>query len=214
MAEKIKNEGLSNLQKDALKEISSITTGNATAALSKLVKKKVNIQIPKSEFYDKNELCDILGGKDDVVVSIYCGILADLTGQVLFLFKRKDALDLVKMLTGKKMNTKYLDRYSESAFGEMANIFTGSYLNALSELFQITILPGIPIVATDYMGPIIDYVWGRIENPEKKMLCFTTKISLDDYNINGYFVFMFDAQSYHNVLKKLESDYGVKSRRG
>lgn len=206
-----KENGLSGLQKDALKEISNITTGNATTALSKLVGKEVKVTIPSAELFNKEELCNSLGGPKNVVISIYCNINGDITGQALFLFKRDAASRLVELVSGKKPEKKHFDPYSESAFGEMANIFTGSYLNALAELFSMTIMPGIPLVATDYVGPIIDYVWGRIKNPQEKMLCFTTTITVDEEDVNGDFVFMFDSDSYKTVLEKLEKKYGVNN---
>lgn len=213
MEKKVKNTGLklNSFQKDALREISSITTGNATTALSKMINKGVEVSIPKAELLKKQGLTKSLGGPKKMVMSIYCRITGDITGQVLFLFRRDAAMELVSLLLGNEdSKTRMLDTYSESAFGEMANIFTGSYLNALAELFGLRILPGIPIVATDYVGPIVDYVYGRIEDAEEKMFCFTTNIKVDKHDIDGDFVFMFDSNSYEKVLEKLETKYGVK----
>ncbi|MGM5482519.1 MAG: chemotaxis protein CheC [Nanobdellota archaeon] len=211
--EKKQKTRLNSFQKDALSEISNITTGNATIALSKLINKNVKISIPRAVLMNKGELSKSMGGSKKMVMSIYSRITGDITGQVLFFFKRTAAMQLVDLLVGREQkSTKVLDSYSESAFGEMANIFTGSYLNALSKMLDIRILPGIPVIATDYVGPIIDYLWGRIENPGKKMFCFTTNIAVDGHNIDGDFVFMLDMDSYDLVLEKLEKKYGIKKK--
>ncbi|MFP4402859.1 MAG: chemotaxis protein CheC [Nanoarchaeota archaeon] len=201
---------LSNLQIDALREISSITSGNATSALAKLINKRVKINIPKAEFLTIKELTNELGGKDKMVMSIYVTVLSEVTGQAIFLFSRKSALKMIDLVLKKDIGkTKVLDHLSESAFGEMANIFVGTYLNALSNMFKLTILPGIPVVANDYVGPILEYVMGRITNPEKKTLCFETKINIDGNDVSGDFIFMFDEKSYSLILKKLKDNYDI-----
>lgn len=214
MVKKTSKRNLNTLQKDALHEISNITTGNAKTALSKIINKSVEVSIPKAELLKKQELAKSLGGPKKMVMAIYCRITGDLTGQALFFFRRESAMQLVDLLLGKEGNqTRVLDTYSESAFGEMANIFTGSYLNALSELFGLRILPGVPVVATDYVGPIVDYVWGRIKNPQERMFCFTTQIKVDKHDIDGDFVFMLDSESYELVIDNLETNYGVKKKK-
>lgn len=197
---------LSKLQKDALKEISSITSGNATSSLSKLVNKKILIDIPKAEFLTLNALIKNLGGEKRMVMAIYLPVLGEINGQVLFLFQRNYAMDLIDLILQNKMGTtKILDHMAESAFGEMANIFTGTYLNALSNMLDLKILPGIPVVANDYVGPILEYSFGRIKSPESKILSFSTKIMIKEHNVEGDFIFMFNEKSYKLVLERLET---------
>ncbi len=202
---------LSYLQKDALKEISSITTGNATVALSKLIQNNVQVNVSSAELLTLQKLTQQLGGKKRMAMSIYLKITGDISGQVLFLFKRDEAIQLIDLILNKNhKKTSFLDSFSESAFGEMANIFTGSYLNALSHLLRIRILPGIPVVASDYVGPMLEYVWGRVDSPKNKSLCFSTNIVINKKNIGGDFVCIFDESSFNSVLSKLEELYGVK----
>lgn len=207
-----KKSNISKQQADALKELSNITSGNATTALSKMLSKKVEISIPKAEFLKTNDLTKKLGGPKRMVMSIYLQIHGELTGQSVFLFQRKAAMELVDIMLGRESGeTKVLDHLAESAFGEMANIFVGTYLNALSDMLNLKILPGIPVVANDYVEPILDYAYGRIENPEKKMLCFRTKVKVEDHNVDGEYVFMFDESSFNLVLENLESKFGVQN---
>jgi chemotaxis protein CheC len=202
---------LSNLQIDALKEISSITSGNATSALAKMLNKEVKINIPRAEFLTINELTKDLGGKDKMVMAIYVTVLSEIIGQAIFLFSRESALKMIDLVLNKKIgNTIVLDHMAESAFGEMANIFVGTYLNALSNMFKLTILPGIPIVANDHVGPILEYVMGRITNPQKKTLCFETKINIEGNDVSGDFIFMFDETSFSLILKQLKENFGIK----
>ncbi len=204
-------EKLTHLQQDALKEISSITGGNATVALSDIIHKKVEVEIPKAEFLTLEELTEELGGRKKMAMSIYLKVEGDTTGQSLFVFEKEAALKLVNfILKDKKQVNDLKDRFTESAFGEMANIFTASYLNALANLLNLRIIPDVPVVAGDYVGPMVEYVFGRVDNPSKKTLCFSTKIKIDGELINGSFVCILDKNSLQKVIDELDKVYKLK----
>ena len=202
---------LTSLQKNVLDEISNITSKNATAALSDIIEKKVGIEITKAEFLTLEELTEELGGRKKVAMSIYLKVEGDATGQSLFVFEKEAALKLVNfILKEKSKSTDLKDRFTESAFGEMANIFTASYLNALANLLNLRIIPDVPVVAGDYVGPMVEYVFGRVDNPSKKTLCFSTKIKIDGELINGSFVCILDKNSLQKVIDELDKVYKLK----
>ena len=53
---------------DVLKEIGNIGAGNATTALSQMINKRVDMKVPKVELLDFNELANIVGGPENLVV--------------------------------------------------------------------------------------------------------------------------------------------------
>ncbi|MFW6383684.1 MAG: chemotaxis protein CheC [Nanoarchaeota archaeon] len=199
-------EKLTNLQKDALEEISNITSGNATLALSQTIEKNVEVQIPKAEFLTLDELTEELGGIKKVAMSIYLKVEGDVTGQSIFVFEKEAAMKLVNfILKDGREGSSVMDSFTKSAFGEMANIFTAAYLNALAKLLNLRIIPDVPVVASDYVGPMVEYVFGRVDNPGKKTLCFSTKIKIDGELVNGSFICILDKHSLQKVIDGLES---------
>ncbi len=209
--EKRPTEKLTEFQQDALNEISSITSSNASTALSDLVGKKVDINIPKAEFLTLEDLTESLGGRKKIAMSIYLKVRGDIGGQSLFLFERGTAMKLTDfILKDNKQTHKVMDHFTESAFGEMANIFTAAYLNALAHLFSLRIIPDVPVVAGDYLGPMLEYVFGKVDNPSKKTLCFSTQIEIEGERIDGSFIFILDKSSQDLLVDKLKTNYGLK----
>ena len=52
------------VQFDVLKEIGNIGAGNATTALSQLIRSKVDMRVPKVELLGFQELSEIVGGAE------------------------------------------------------------------------------------------------------------------------------------------------------
>ncbi len=195
---------LTKMQVDALNELSSITAGNATTALSKVLSKDVRIDIPKARFYKAKDMSKGMG------ISVYFNVHGDISGQAVFHFQRKHAMKLIDHIMGrKKGTTKVLDKMAESAFGEMSNIFIGSYLNSLSNMLDLKIFQGVPVIASDYVESIIEYLYSRIDNPIKNILCFETRVIVEKKRIHGDFMFMFDQKSFRLLLSRLENKFGV-----
>ncbi|MCK4379895.1 MAG: chemotaxis protein CheW, partial [Candidatus Lokiarchaeota archaeon] len=65
---------LSDEQQDILKEIGNIGTGNAVTALSRLVKKKIDVTLTDVGIIPLNELPTQFGGPNEKVCGIFCHI--------------------------------------------------------------------------------------------------------------------------------------------
>ena len=97
----------------------------------------------------------------------------------------------------------------ESAFKEMANIFSGAYLSSLSNMLSIELFPGIPFVANDMVQSIVDFVLIKISKTADEVLCVKTKIEIEGYTINGDFILMFNKDSLTKLLSQLRDKFGV-----
>ena len=110
-------------------------------------------------------------------------------------------MHLVKKLMG-DMAGEELGEMERSAFKEISNIITGSYLNALSTLTNLCIYPSIPDLAIDMAGailsvPAIEFgIWGV------KIILIQSQIS-DEIDIDGFFIMIPDMESYERILKAL-----------
>lgn len=206
-----KHQNIGNTEIDALKEIGNIGAGNAASSLSKILNKKIEMDVPEAEFIPITEFGQKFGG-DKIVMSIYSPIQGDLSGETLFLFSRESAMGFVDLMMGNEMGqTKNLDELSESAFKEMANIFIGSYLNAISDMMSLKIMPGVPVVATDMVQAILDSLLMKMSEYADKVLCNKAKISIEGHPVNGDFIFIFDLDTIKVLLQKLQESYGSET---
>ncbi len=199
---------IGEMQLDAIKELGNIGVGNAATALSKTLNKKIDMDVPETKFIPINDFSNEFGGPDNIVMTIYSPILGDLSGETLFIFSRQCALGLVDLMMGNKIGeTTIMDELSESAFKEMANIFIGSYLNAISDMMQVRALPGVPIVATDMVQAILDNILMKTSEYADNVLCNRANISIDGQKVAGDFLFLFDLETMKTLLDRVSKNY-------
>jgi len=196
---------------DALREVGNIGVGNATTALSKILGKKIAINIPETKFVKIEKFSNELGGAENIVMSLYLSFSGDLSGQCLFAFEEKDALEIVDLMMGQNVGTsKKFGSMEESAFMEMSNIFTGAYLSALANMLSMRIMPSVPNIANDMVQSVADLMLIKISRAADELLCVKAKILVDGHNINGKFIILFDDASLDKVLKYLRTEYGLE----
>ncbi|HLD45395.1 MAG TPA: chemotaxis protein CheC, partial [bacterium] len=85
---------LSELQIDALKEVSSIGAGNAATALSQMIKKRIVINVPQVQFSTIDEATRVFGPAETIVSAVCLRVLGDVTGIILITFGKAEATRL------------------------------------------------------------------------------------------------------------------------
>ncbi len=154
---------LTQLQLDALKEISSIASGNAATSLSSILGKRIDITAPDITVEALENVPEILGGAEKAVMAIYLIVKGRLSGSILFILSPSESLDLINILTNqKKEKIEDLDEISLSAIKELGNIVTGHYTTALSHILKTRIDYSVPGFANDMLGAILEEILARM----------------------------------------------------
>lgn len=194
-------EKISEQYFDVLREIGNIGAGNATTALASLLQCKVDMKVPQVKMVEFKDVGALLGGEEQEMAGAFLGVEGDITGSILFLVKKEIAVHLVKKLMG-DMASDELGEMESSAFKEIANIITGSYLNALSTLTNLTIYPSVPDLAIDMAGAILSVPAIEFGIMGDKILLIQSQIS-DEIDIDGFFIMVPDVESYERILQAL-----------
>ncbi len=140
------------LQMDALREVGNIGSGNAATALSQLLNKKIDMTVPSINIVPFRDIFSRIGG-EELVVGVIVRVLGDTPGNILFVFEKETALGIIESLIGEKNGQ--ISEMGNSVLCEIGNIISGSYLNAISKLTNLAIMPSVPAVATDMLGAIL-----------------------------------------------------------
>lgn len=198
---------LSSMQLDALKEIGNVGAGNSATALSQIINRKIDMTVPNVSIMPLDEVPDVVGGPDVMVVGVFLRVYGLAPGSVLFLMPRDSAFYLIDMLMGKdRGKTKKLDFMDESALMEIGNILAGAYLNSLSYFTKLTLLPSIPALAMDMAGAILSVVLVQLGQMGDHALVIETEFLSEDDGIKGHFFLIPDPGSLDTIL----SAVGVK----
>jgi chemotaxis protein CheC len=156
------------MQLDALKEISSIASGNAATSLSSMLGKRIDITAPAITVEALERVPEVLGGAEETVTAIHLMLKGRLSGSILFILSPPESLGLVNFLTDQKREKiEKLDEIGLSALKELGNIITGYYTTALSNILKTRIDYSIPGFACDMLGAILEEILARmsLESP-------------------------------------------------
>ena len=194
-------ESLTTQYFDVLKEIGNIGAGNATTALATMLQCKVDMKVPQVRMMEFKDVGALLGGEEQELAGAYLSVEGDITGSILFLVQKEVALHLVSKLMG-GMGGDEFGEMERSAFKEISNILTGSYLNALSTMTNMCIYPSIPDLAIDMAGAILSVPAIEFGIMGDKILLIQSQIS-DEIEMDGFFVMIPDMESYAKILRAL-----------
>ena len=194
-------ESLTTQYFDVLKEIGNIGAGNATTALATMLQCKVEMKVPQVRMMEFKDVGALLGGEEQELAGAYLSVEGDITGSILFLVQKEVALHLVSKLMG-GMGGDEFGEMERSAFKEISNIVTGSYLNALSTMTNMCIYPSIPDLAIDMAGAILSVPAIEFGIMGDKILLIQSQIS-DEIEMDGFFVMIPDMESYVKILRAL-----------
>lgn len=192
---------LTPIQMDVLREIGNVGAGNSATALSQIINRRIEMNVPKVSIVPLGDVPDLVGGPDAMVVGVFLRVYGQAPSNILFLMPRESAFYLVDMLLGKKRGeTNTLDFMDESALMEIGNILAGSYLNALFNFTQLSLLPSIPALAMDMAGAILSVVLIQLGQMGDHALVIETEFLAEDDGLKGHFFLVPDPGSLETIL--------------
>lgn len=192
------------MQIDVLREVGNIGSGNATTALSSMVGKMIDIQVPSVEVLGFNDAIDAVGGPEKVIAGILIRINGDVDGMIMFLFEQNLISLIVKTFFGTEPQDIFsLNEAEMSALNEMGNIMAGSYVNAISQLAGMTIDVEVPVMTIDMLGAIMSVPAIEMGEMGDKLLFIDNNMVIDNESIQSKMLLLPTIDSLDHLLGKL-----------
>ena len=167
----------SSLQLDVLKELANIGGGNAATAISQLVGKFVNMNVPTIDILDYNEIYEKIMAEDTEVVAVSMSVMGMESGNFLFVTTPKNAEILVRMMMPEGVQLS--DELEYSAMSELVNIVVTSYLNALSRMLDLSLISSVPALTVDMFGAILSYAYMESEQYDDQVMIIKNEFTFD-----------------------------------
>ncbi|WP_244834789.1 chemotaxis protein CheC [Clostridium sp. BJN0001] len=194
------NIELNTMQLDALKEVSNIGAGNAATSLSMLLGKTIDMTVPAVNIISLQDIFDQNG--EDLVCGIIVRVLGSIEGNVLIVFDKETAEDIVKRLTNGE--SEITSDMGQSVLCEIANIISGSYMNAIAKLTNLLITPSVPAVSYDMLGAILSTSFIEADQYDEQILDIETVfLNQNKENIGGHFYYIPKPGSLDKILKSI-----------
>lgn len=199
---------LSCEQLDVLREIGNIGAGNAATSMSELIDKRIHMEVPSVNIVTFDEITEIVGGSEQLIVAMFFRIHGETPGSVYFILTTDEAESLVSQITNNEQIDLMNDQSNDivmSALKEIGNIMTGSYLTALSDFMKVNVHSSIPYLSIDMAGAVLTA--GLIELSRVSDYAIVIDTEIKNYYANNglkaHFFFLPDLESFPKIFSAL-----------
>ena len=193
---------LENVNK--LEQINKEAAERASAALSKLIDRSVEIGISKAQVKKVENISPLIGN-EEVVAGIYLPVTGEINGAALLIFPRETAFILSDLLVKRPPGTtRKLTKLDESALKEVGNIITGVYLTALHDFCGVNIYPSIPCVAVDMINSILDESLVRLSAQLQSTFLIENRFIIDEKKIRTFLLIIPSMGSIDTLVGSIE----------
>lgn len=205
------NRDITEFDIDMLGEIGNIGAGHAASALSDMLQQKILIDVTFSDLCDSQNIADKLGGNEALMTVTYNEISEALEGYIFFILNDNDVETIYNIAA------QGYEVEREAVIVEITNIITGSYITALSDLLEEPIDQNVPKTKRDKLGSFINSIIDNesAEIADKTMIIGTnliiknldigTNLTVEDFNMSGFYVMVLKQKSLDKLLQKFNS---------
>ena len=195
---------LSDLQRDALKEVGNIGAGHAATALSQLLNTTVKLSEPTIDVLKYRDLTTRIGIERSVA-ALHMYIRGEAPGQMVVLFDREQAAEFVNVFIKRIIgDIQIFDSIIDSTLKELGNIIAGSYLTALISLTGINLLPSVPTLSYGSVQSAFRTLMSIL--PDQDVFLIESQFLDKDRAVSGQFILIPETGS----LEPLLSVFGVE----
>jgi chemotaxis protein CheC len=142
---------LNEMQLDGLREIANIGSGTAATALSSMLGRAVDLNVPKALALELADAVDAVGTPEADVTAVVLGVIGDLDATVVLLFDPTSAETICSLLGVDPADPEM----ALSALGEVGNILGSSYIGAMGQMAGLELEPSPPAAVSDMLGAIV-----------------------------------------------------------
>lgn len=203
-----KSEGVNPTLIDIICEIGNIGAGNAATALSGMLRKRVEMSVPKVEIVPLSAIPTLCGSPESPVVGGMVDMTGDMQGQIMLILGIREAYNMSAAAYGRKPELEnpgieHLTETDMSALSEIVNILAGSYLSAISSMTGLMTMPSIPYMSVDMAGALLSVVAIECGMEGDSALFFETKFADEQGGIECSFFLLPDRTSYQKLMEAL-----------
>jgi len=188
----------SDLQLDALREVSNIGSSTAATALSAMIGVPVEVSTPTARAMPLVDAIDEAGPGESIVTTILIPVVGDLDAIVLMVLQRDTETAACELL-----GVEERGEVGDSALLELGNILGASYLGALVTLTGLRLEPTPPEMVRDMLAAALTSAL-LIDVRDETVLVLESTLSIASQRCSPTFLFVPTRGSVEDILKRLQ----------
>ena len=194
---------LTDLERDALREVANIGAGHAATALSQMTNRTIMIAVPEVNVRPLEEVAELFGSADAVISAVLMHMMGDLTGRTMILFPNESARNLCDILMRRAPGTtQEFGPMEQSGLKEVGNILVSAYLTALSDFMGMMLVPSVPSLVIDQAGAILTTTYLNFGHDRDYVFCVETafQVAGASEQLHGHFLLLPDLPSLRAIF--------------
>lgn len=196
---------LTDLERDALREVANIGAGHAATALSQMTGRRIMISVPEVSVRRLEEVALLVGPADSVIAGVLMHLMGDLTGRTLVVLGQESAHALCELLLRKPSQGPTFDAMQQSTIKETGNILCSAYMNALSDFLGMMLVPSVPALVVDLAGAVLTTAYLNFGHDRDSVFCVETTFRIEgsEQALTGQFLLMPDPPSLKVIFDSI-----------
>jgi chemotaxis protein CheC len=196
---------LSDLEKDALAELSNNAMARAATSLRQMVGSEVLLSVPKVDIISKKDAGEnIRAAGSHSLVAIRQDFTGPFSGRALLIFPEANSLQLVRVVVGREMPLEDVGTLEDEALAETGNIILNSWIATLANLLRQSLKISLPVVLRGNSDAML-----KGADAQQLVLFLHINFEISTKEIKGYVALLMDLTSVEELralISKLIAD--------
>ena len=193
---------LSDLERDALGELSNIAMARAANSLRQMVEYQVMLSVPHVDIVSKEVATQLIGKSNNpTLVAIRQDFTGAFSGRALLIFPEASSLELVRIVVGRQLPLEDIVNLEDEALAETGNIILNSWVATIANLLKSGLKMSLPTVVRGDSRQMF-----KSDESQNLVLFLHIKFEISTKEIRGYVALLMDIPSV-DELRLLIADF-------
>ena len=193
---------LTDLERDALAELSNIAMARAANSLRQMVEYQVMLSVPSVDILPKEAATQLIAKSNTAtLVAIRQDFTGAFSGRALLIFPEASSLELVRVVVGRQLPLEDIISLEDEALAETGNIILNSWVATIANLLKSGLRMSLPIVIRGDSRQMF-----RSDESQSLVLFLHIKFEISSKEIRGYVALLMDIPSVEE-LRSLIADF-------
>lgn len=197
---------LTDLQKDGLRELGNIGSGNAATALSQLLGRDITLSLPAVNLIPVEKITSVIGGGEEVVAAVYLRVFGEIPARTLLIFPQDKIFLMLDLLMKRELGTtKEFTDTEQSGLMEIGNIIISAYLNAIAKFIGLNGVPSVPALAVDMISAVFQTISSEMAEAGEQALFIECDMTEELTQIKAKLFLIPDKDGMDKIIKALDN---------
>jgi len=193
---------LTDIERDALGELSNIAMARAANSLRQMVEHQVMLSVPSVDIVSKEKATQLIANPNTpILVAIRQDFSGAFSGRALLIFPEASSFELVRIVVGQHLPLEDIGNLEDEALAETGNIILNSWVATIANLLKSGLKMSLPTVVRGDSGQMF-----RSGESQNLVLFLHIKFEISTKEVRGYVALLMDIPSVEE-LRSLIADF-------